>query len=225
MRAARGFSLIELMVVIAIVAVLAAVAVPEYKIYMTKARLATTVTIVDDLINRSIQYANVHGRFANAYDLGLSEVVGWAGVTDPTLLSPYFANPLPGESFTIGDESYNSTSAGSQYCGALLHIVGLFNAAAFGLPPSIDQTLKDLYGYAGAGSLDCYIFHENGTFKKYCFYYYFAPSDPNYISRTKYGTDLLIPGWFNGCITSDCSDSSPQYVEMLQRLETSVTCL
>tara|TARA_R110001592_G_scaffold142823_4_gene365167 strand:- start:32 stop:475 length:444 start_codon:yes stop_codon:yes gene_type:complete len=43
----RGFSLIELMIVVAIVAVLSAVAVPQYQDYLTRARWSVNLTQVE----------------------------------------------------------------------------------------------------------------------------------------------------------------------------------
>lgn len=54
MRACKviGFSLIELMVVIAIVALLAAVATPAYKDYRLRAQIATNFNIVESIVQR-----------------------------------------------------------------------------------------------------------------------------------------------------------------------------
>lgn len=67
----KAFSLIELMVVIAIVSLLAAVAMPQYANYIKKAKLARAVSIVDANINNSIQYYNSNGVFPSAAQLGL----------------------------------------------------------------------------------------------------------------------------------------------------------
>jgi type IV pilus assembly protein PilA len=47
----KGFSLVELMVVIAIIAILAAVAVPMYSNYTTRAKIGTALTSVGGLKN------------------------------------------------------------------------------------------------------------------------------------------------------------------------------
>lgn len=47
--AQRGFSLIELMVVVAIIAVLAAVAVPQYQDYLSRARWGVNLTELESL--------------------------------------------------------------------------------------------------------------------------------------------------------------------------------
>ena len=56
MKKNRGFTIIELMVVVAIVAILAAVAFPSYQNHLRKARRADAQSALMDIANREQQY-------------------------------------------------------------------------------------------------------------------------------------------------------------------------
>lgn len=58
-----GFSLIELLVVIAIVGVLSAIAIPAYRTYTTKAKIASAVLLFDSLKNSEMVAYSKNGVF------------------------------------------------------------------------------------------------------------------------------------------------------------------
>lgn len=65
---ARGFSLIELMIVVAIVAVLSAVAVPQYQDYLTRARWSVNLTQVEPFKLAVAECLQQEGGLATACD-------------------------------------------------------------------------------------------------------------------------------------------------------------
>lgn len=63
---ARGFTLIEVMVTVAIVAILAAVALPQYKDYVTRSRLADASTGLATMRAQMERYYQDNRTYANA---------------------------------------------------------------------------------------------------------------------------------------------------------------
>jgi type IV pilus assembly protein PilA len=105
MKKQQGFTLIELMIVVAIIGVLSAIAIPAYKNYVTKSEVASAMSTMKALItpveahiqekgNIAITDFDVIGTNANANPLGtidLPDITAASG--DATFL------------FTFGDKS------------------------------------------------------------------------------------------------------------------------
>jgi len=119
----NAFTLIELMVVIAVVALLSAVAVPAYNNYLRESRMASAVAPVAGIIKKMIIHAQTHGQFPLAYDVGLSSIVDNDGIDNPQgELSPYVS------SASLSD------GAESGACGRVGYVEGTFDSAALGIP-------------------------------------------------------------------------------------------
>jgi type IV pilus assembly protein PilA len=63
LRSKRGFTLIELMIVVAIVGVLAAIAIPAYQDYVKRARMSEVLAVFDALATGANEYHAAVGFF------------------------------------------------------------------------------------------------------------------------------------------------------------------
>jgi type IV pilus assembly protein PilA len=65
----QGFTLIELMIVVAIIGILAAIAIPAYQDYTQRAQIGEAFTIVSNAKTAIAEYYQTNGAFPDATDI------------------------------------------------------------------------------------------------------------------------------------------------------------
>ena len=75
-RHQKGFTLIELMIVVAIIGVLAAIAIPQYQNYVARAQMAEGLTLASGAKTAVAEYYDSNGRFPTYPDPGCIIVIG-----------------------------------------------------------------------------------------------------------------------------------------------------
>ena len=119
----KGFTLIELMIVIAIIGILAAVALPAYQDYTIRARMSEPLALLGEAKNSMTEFYIANGTLpADAQEAGIRSVIGTDlvsavavnqggnGNIDVTLTSAAVWGPVGGEAVRL---SLVDTSSGT----------------------------------------------------------------------------------------------------------------
>ncbi|MEZ8124905.1 pilin [Vibrio splendidus] len=106
----KGFTLIELMIVVAIIGVLSAIAVPAYKDYVSKSELASGFATIKSVITPAELYVQENGVISSASpsDLGVSAGSNSLGVISITTAGVVFTHDngaVSGAIFTYSRDS------------------------------------------------------------------------------------------------------------------------
>ena len=110
MRKARGFTLIELMITVVIVAILASVAWPSYQSYLQRSRRAEAQSLMLAIVNKEQQYLLDARQYTDVLGAGGLAIVqqGWDCTLNAskTCANSYYdvaveLNPGPPPSFTV----------------------------------------------------------------------------------------------------------------------------
>ncbi len=94
----RGFSLVELMVVVSIIAVLSAIAIPKFRIFQAKARQAEAKMNLSTIFTLESSYQGDNDTFVNLPAVGF-------GYGNPNNTLGFYTTGVPRYTYTVGSAS------------------------------------------------------------------------------------------------------------------------
>ncbi len=114
MRFKQGFTLIELMITVAIIAIIAAIAVPNYTDYITRSKFSEAHGMLGDLRVKMEQYYMDNRRYSTTTGGGTCGIPGTPNGNTPTVPgAKYFTYECASGSVNAaGDQQYTLTARG-----------------------------------------------------------------------------------------------------------------
>lgn len=109
----KGFTLIELMIVVAIIAILAAIAIPAYSNYLIRSQATEGITLMDGAKIGATEFYSSHGRLPGSNES--------AGIAQPTSIKgKYVASVTVGSEGKITSQFQSSGDVNKALQGAKL---------------------------------------------------------------------------------------------------------
>jgi type IV pilus assembly protein PilE len=147
MRHARGFTLLELMIALVVIAVLAAIAVPQYEDYVMRGKIAEAVS------NLSNTRVAMEKYYADNHSYNVAGTPGTCGVTMPSGgNAKYFTiSCASGNSSGPGDQTYTITASGVDGMSGFTYTINESEART----SNISSTASS--GWNTSGTVNCWI--------------------------------------------------------------------
>lgn len=154
MRRNSGFTLVELLIVVAIIGILAAIAVPSYRDYITRGKITEATGNLADLRVKMEQYYMDNRRYSSTTGGG---TCGITGGNSPTVANQkYFTYTCASSAAnTAGDQNYTLTATGVAAQGMTNFVYTINHANTKG-------TTTVGTGWSGAGSA-CWVVKKDGS--------------------------------------------------------------
>ena len=149
-RIQQGFTLIELMIVVAIIGILAAVAIPQYQDYVTRAKLSKAATFADPIKTAVAMYAQENaGIPATALtwnSLGLS-------TTNTAPVTTAASNSVSAVALAAsGGITITLAGIGTAYDGQTVTFVPTVNTTSVAWAPNCSYAHANMVKVFGAGT-------------------------------------------------------------------------